>query len=302
MKQLQLTSDQYNHLVHSFRQWLTILGYAKTTTYNLPNQLIELLHHLEKQNTFHFQDITNAHIQSYFQTLTKRANQRRKGELSTSYLKKHLQTVNLFLKYLRVTHNIHLNPTLHIPKNETHPVTFLTRQEIQSLYNACNQDIYGIRDKAILSTFYGCAVRRSEGEALNIEDLYFRKRLLHVRQAKGLRERLVPLHKAVIEDIETYLEYSRPYLLKPHITTNALFISQRGGRMQSQSIAKRLKQLIKTCNREHLQYKSIGLHTLRHSLATHMHQRGADITFISQFLGHTSMESTQIYIHLSVKR
>ena len=153
------------------------------------------------------------------------------------------------------------------------------------------------RDKAILTVFYGCGLRRNEGYHLNIGDIYWERSILHVRKGKGYKERFVPLNKTNLNYLQDYVFDYRPMLNKDK-REEAFFISSRSKRMDAQSIALRLKLLQHRSNNIELQQKNIRLHVLRHSIATHLLQNGMSLEKISRFLGHSSLESTQIYTHL----
>jgi integrase/recombinase XerD len=149
----------------------------------------------------------------------------------------------------------------------------------------------------MLTVFYGCGLRRNEGYNLDLSDVNLDKQLLYVRKGKNYKERMVPFNRTNAKYIEDYI-----YDWRPQITASkkegAFFISQRGTRMDTQSMAIRLKLLQQRTNNIHLQQKNVRLHVLRHSIATHLLQNGMSLEKIARFLGHSSLESTQVYTHL----
>jgi integrase/recombinase XerD len=149
----------------------------------------------------------------------------------------------------------------------------------------------------MLTIYYSCGLRRNEGYHVDLSDINLDQKILHVRKGKNYKERFVPFNKASQKALENYIYDHRPNLVK-HQTENALFISQRGKRMKSQSMALRLKLLQHRSENLELKEKNVRLHVLRHSIATHLLQNGMRLENISQFLGHSSLESTQIYTHL----
>jgi integrase/recombinase XerD len=170
--------------------------------------------------------------------------------------------------------------------------TFLTPIEIKRLYEATTEDKLGLRDKAMLALYYGCGLRKNEGLSLNVNDILFEKELVLVRKGKGYKARYVPLtglNKTVIED---YLNYSRPYLLNGK-KEEALLLNVNGKRLKTPF------ERICKLKREAGIKKPVGLHTLRHSIATHLLQSGMKLEQIQRFLGHSSLESTQIYTHVA---
>jgi len=167
------------------------------------------------------------------------------------------------------------------------------------LYHAAENTPYGIRDKAMLGIYYGCGLRRNEGLQLDLNDILFERALVYVRAGKNYTERYVPIQEQVLQDLSQYLQQARPGLLVKTTTQPALFVSQRGDRPDAQSLYLRLKKLQQDAGEASLQNKTIGLHTLRHSIATHLLMQGMKLERIAQFLGHKSIESTQIYTHLA---
>jgi integrase/recombinase XerD len=308
MKKLPLSNPHFEFMETSFRQWLDVLGYSHHGVYGLPTLVRELLHHLEQRGTRHIREINVNIIRQYYQQLKTRANQRRGGGLSNAYLNKHLQALYKFSDYLRQTGKI-LLPALSIDweTDDAEEITVLTPEEIKLLYKATEGynegtplEPFNGRDRAMLTIYYGCGLRRNEGYHLNLSDINFDRRILRVRKGKNYSERLVPFNKANANYLQEYVYDWRPLLVKDK-RDDAFFIGQRGVRMQAQSMALRLKILQQRTDDTGLQEKNVRLHVLRHSIATHLLQNGMSLEKIARFLGHSSLESTQIYTHLIKK-
>ena len=173
----------------------------------------------------------------------------------------------------------------------------LSLYEIDLLYNACSEGITGLRERAILSLYYGCGLRSSEGINLNVNDILLDKQLVYVRKAKNSRARYVPFVSNQKQDFELYLQHCRSSIVE--VEQSAFLVNNKGKRISSTATAKTLKSLIERTQNQELQEKKIGLHTLRHSIATHLLESGMGIENISQFLGHQRIRSTQTYLHLS---
>ena len=157
------------------------------------------------------------------------------------------------------------------------------------------------RDTAMLSVYYGCGIRRNEGVQLDTSDINFNRAILHVRKGKNYKERFIPISKQSLQHLQIYLYDGRPILLGGS-KSQALFISAKAKRMDGQTMLWRLKQLIELTDNARLQQKQVGLHTLRHSIATHLLNKGMNLEKIKEFLGHSSLESTQIYTHLNFEQ
>lgn len=306
MKNLPIKSENFQYVEKSFKEWLHILGYAPSTVYGLPNHIRELFHWLEneKEQT-QINQITKEIIQEYYEQLKTRGNQRRGGGLSNAYLNKHLQALYKFSEYLRQSGRLVL-PYLNIEweTDDTKVIHWLTQEEIKELYKVTQGfnehtrfESFNARDRAILTIFYGCGLRRNEGYHLDLSDINFDRQILHVRKGKAYKERFVPFNKTNSQYLQEYVYDARPQLVKDG-KQNAFFISQRGIRMHAQTMALRLKILQQRSTNIELQEKDVRLHVLRHSIATHLLQNGMPLEKIGRFLGHASLESTQVYTHL----
>lgn len=314
MKKLPIQSPHYIYIMQSFREWLDVLGYAGFTVYSMPNYIREFLHYLEQNGKTQINQIENKYIKEYYRELKQRGNTRQGGGLSNSYLNKHLQAIQKFSDYLRQSGRLQL-PKLYIPtEDDQHEIKHvLTQEEIQQLYKATSiypqahqnfspwmYEALALRDKAMLTIFYGCGLRRNEAVHLDISDIQAEKKYIYVRKGKNYKERIVPINTTGLTHLQNYLYESRPRFLRNE-KEEAFFISQRGKRMHGQSMLLRVKLLIQRTDNTALQQKEIGLHSLRHSIATHLLQNGMALEAIAKFLGHSSLESTQIYTHLLEK-
>jgi len=302
MKHLKLQSEHYKVLVKSYKQWLDILGYAESTVYNLPNHLQEFFYFLEQKQIININHITSKTTKEYYSYLQERNNERRNGSLSKSYLNKHQQALKKFKEYLQ-NHN-HKGINIHL-KYETNPteekLNILTQSEIKELFQATsyshNEKRFRLRDKAILSIVYSCGLRRNEAVHLDVKDVLFDKERLYVRKGKNYKERFVPMNAYNLQVLEDYIFEARPEFTNFR-QSEALFISQQGKRLNGMSFANRLKAIVLATENKNIEKKEITLHTLRHSIATHLLQKEVPLESIKSFLGHSSLESTQIYTHL----
>lgn len=312
MKRLTLKSPSFAYIEKSFGEWLDILGYADFTVYSQPNYIRELLYHLEQQGKTQIKDITKEQIRAYYyHHLRNRSNKTKGGALSPGHLNKHLQALYKFTDYLRQSGRQEI-PTLAIrmEPDDREKINPLTEEEIKQLYEACEH--YGhknpyksdnfypaiaLRDKAMLALYYGCGLRRNEGVHVELSDILWDKRILHVSKGKNYKERFVPISPSGLKHFENYLYDARPMFTRDNKEERFL-VSERGRPIEGQSLSLRLRQLVMRTENETLINKQPGLHTLRHSIATHLLAKGMKLEKIKDFLGHSSLESTQIYTHL----
>jgi len=300
MKQLPIKTVDYKQTLRGFRGWLEALGYAEASCYGIPHLAREWLWWLEtRQGLVTPTDITPLHLQEFFGYLNERPNRRRGGGLAAGTIRNYEQALKLLSQYLRVTGQPSFPVEVDFSSSPANglPVV-LSELEINALYQATGSDALGLRDRAMLGVYYGCGLRRREGQRLDVSDVLFSRGLVYVRSGKGYRERYVPMSGAVSADIRGWLLEGRPSFA--HLRSGkALFISsQSGKRIDHQSLYLRIKRLQERSGRGSLQAKDIGLHTLRHSIATHLLAGGMRLADIQRFLGHKSLETTQRYTHL----
>ena len=271
--------------VLEFKQHLVRLGYGKSSIGMLPNCLKEFLEFTPKS----LETITQNDIQNYYEYLQERPNKRRPGGLSEMMINHHIFALKLFFNYQLEMGNILENPIsgMKFKTPYSKPREILTFLEIEQLYSVAKT----YKERLVLSLFYGCGLRRSEGEKLDIGDVSLRKQILYVRSGKGGKRRAVPMSESVKKDIENYLEKERFGSME-----TALVLNRLGNRMLGQSYNLLLKSLLVRAEIT----KEITLHCLRHSIATHLLESGLSIEKVRDFLGHKNLESTQIYTRLKL--
>jgi len=290
---MQETINQYTH-------WLQTLNYSNTTIKNNPQYIKEFMiwSKIKALN-----EINQPLIEDWFNHLSTRKHKRKEGSISLNYIKGYRNALSQFSRYLRETgqQSFDLNITLKI--QQVTPREILTQSEIKQLYKATNyypdpmikdKALLAARERAILGLFYGCGLRKNEGQHIEIQDLDFKQNLLYVRKGKNYKERYVPIAEGVKKDFVHYLNYARPQLIRTKKHENFL-AGWYGSPLKGSAILDRVQILgaIAQIN------KPIGLHMLRHSIATHLLQAGMRLEQIARFLGHSSLESTQIYTHIA---
>lgn len=283
-------------LTESFGKWLNTLGYAERTVYDSTSYVRDFIFYLKTLEVTSLENIQPGAVNGYYKHLQTRANKRLGGSLSNNYITSNINAIKRFSRYLQETGKPTFEVSIKTSTDKETGKTILTLSEIKALYKACDNSILGIRDRAILSVYYGCGLRRSEGISLNISDILLKEKRIHVRAGKGYRERYVPMTEAVREDLAHYIYAAREKIQGLKTTKNeALFLSVQVKRMCGNALIERVHKLTQAASIQ----KQTGLHILRHSIATHLLQSGMTLEEVSQFLGHSSLESTQIYTHLA---
>ena len=272
--------------INEFKRYLTTLGYHKLTIQDRLYAVSGYLKWLKE----------TAKQPSEYQTyLEHKPNKIYGGGLSISCIYSSLKAVELYYTYQVQMGIITINPMSSIcfPKRKYAVKTVASEKEIKTIYKACNTYL----ESCLLSVFYGCGLRRNEAVHLDISDILFDKERVYVRKGKNYKERFVPINRRNAEILEDYIYEGRPQFYNPK-ATEALFISQQGTRLNGMSFANRLKAIVRATNNKTIAEKHITLHILRHSIATHLLQKNVPLESIKTFLGHSSLESTQIYTHL----
>lgn len=299
MKYLPLQSRYYKELHEHYTRHIERIGYNPGTIKTLPSPVREFFYHLEQSGIRNIEQVTPKVITGYYQRLRERPCHGRPGTLSDSMVHGHIWALRIFFSLMLSEGRIMVDPLsmLSFPSPRKQQREILTREEIEKLYKASET----LLDKAILGLFYGCGLRKSEAQALNIKDISFRSRLLYVRSGKGKRRRVVPITGKVTGDLKNYYQQERIRMLrkcKDPDREKAFILNSQGGRMLGQSFWRRLRYLVLKAGIENP--GRITLHSLRHSIATHLLAGGLSVEQVRDFLGHTNIESTQIYTRIIV--
>lgn len=283
-----LQSGEYKLLLQSFTEWLQLLNYSVFSIPSLTRAIRDFLQYQEVTGKLSLEQLTATDANRFVELLQA------KNIYSNGHINKQIQALKLFSKYIRETKRSDAGFNLHRLEEQRSKPVWLTKQEMQLLYDAIPDSVLGIRDKAMLAVYYGCGLRLNEGANLTTGDIITDSKLLHVRKGKHYKERFVPIAQKNFEEILLYIEYARPQLLQNKKHDYFFVDANKGHPMQRQSLYVRIKQLARKAKIK----KKVGTHTLRHSIATHLLQSGMKLEKIQQFLGHADLDSTQIYTHL----
>ncbi|MDD2654770.1 MAG: tyrosine-type recombinase/integrase, partial [Candidatus Omnitrophica bacterium] len=177
------------------------------------------------------------------------------------------------------------------PKLDKRLPHFLTEDEMLKLLGAPPKDgESGLRDRAIMETFYSTGMRISELVGLNMDDIDFISGVVKVR-GKGKKERLLPIGEKALSALRQYIENRKE-------KTKEVFLNKNGTRITDRGVRDILEKYIKLTSLK----ENISPHTLRHTFATHLLNHGADLRSVQELLGHVNLSTTQIYTHLSTER
>jgi len=282
-----------NELVDTFLNYLSVeRGLSRNT----------IISYQEDINAY-IDFLKGTHIDSF--SLTKKnditdfmLSQKDKGLASNSVARR-LAAIKAFYKFLVRERILKADPSnlIDSPKLWKKIPQILSVNEVDTLLSQPNiRNKQGIRDKALLETLYATGMRVSEAVNLKTDNVNLDVGFLRCI-GKGNKERIIPIGAKAISSLKRYLEVSRPQQLKSK-ETDFLFLNRFGKKISRQSLWKIIKKYAKEARIK----KPIRPHILRHSFATHLLERGADLRSVQEMLGHANISTTQIYTHISKER
>ncbi len=287
-------------LMERFVEHLEVRHYSPRTLVGRRNTLQHFLLWCQERDLQRPQDVTRPILEN-FQRWLFHFRQKNGKPLGVVTQQHHLTTLKVFFKWLCRQNVILHNPAseIELPRNVHRlPQSPLSLHDVEAVLALANTaDPMGLRDRAIMETFYSTAIRRSELARLQLEDLMPERGLLMVRQGKGRKDRVVPMGARALSWVMKYLDQARPHL-EVSTTQRTLFLSAYGDGLSPDHLSGLIGRYIEAAN---LGRKG-GCHLFRHTCATHMLEGGADIRYIQQLLGHASLETTSIYTEVSVRQ
>ncbi|MFH1644865.1 MAG: tyrosine recombinase XerC [Candidatus Omnitrophota bacterium] len=270
-------------------KFLTYLDVEKgSSEHTLKNYKIDLEEFFLFLRDVKLEDINYISVRKFLAYL------RDKGMARTSIGRK-LSCLRSFFRFLIREGVVENNPVASVstPKKEKKLPNFLQEEEVLRLLEVPVGDANGFRDKAILETFYSTGMRVSELVGLKISDCDLIGGVVKVF-GKGKKERLIPIGEKAISAIRAYINNSKD--ARGSIKT--LFLNRDNNRMNPRSVRRVVKSYLLKANLK----TSISPHSLRHSFATHLLNRGADLRSVQELLGHASLSTTQIYTHVTTEK
>lgn len=271
-----------------FLKYLTsVKGESENTKIGYENDLKQFLSYLENMD-MDVLDVGINDAREYVRILLEKYKER-------SMLRK-LSSLRMFYDYLMRKGVIDFNPFIEISlrRNEKRLPSVLSEREVAQLLALKGSDFLDLRDHILFLFIYSTGARISEALSINIDQIEWGNRRIRIK-GKGGKTRFLFLNKGIIGELEDYIEKRNRYLMPDSIEEKALFIGKNKKRLSFST-----SHLIFDKAKEKLNLnKELSPHTLRHSFATHMMDHGADIRLIQELLGHESISTTQIYMHVT---
>ena len=280
----------WNESILDYSHYLKIeRGLSSHTIQNYIRDVKKLISYIDKKKiTCTPIEINEDLIQQFIYEIAKEISPRSQARI--------ISGLRSFFDYLIFENYRASNPTdlIETPKIGVKLPDTLSEQEINSLISAIDlSKAEGERNRAMLETMYSCGLRVSELIHLKISDLFFEEGFIKI-VGKGNKERFVPIHSSAQNYIMLYMNEIRSHLSIKKGFEDTLFLNRRGKSLSRQMIFMILKALAIKINLN----KKISPHTFRHSFATHLLKNGADLRAIQQMLGHESITTTEVYVHL----
>lgn len=218
--------------------------------------------------------------------------------LSARSINRKLSSLKSFYRFSCNNGFCDVNPLINIvgPKQEKRLPEFVDEKEMRNLFSAIafEDSFEGRRDKVMLDLFYQTGMRLSELRGLKISDVDFSQKVLKVL-GKRNKERMIPLHDSILQTMQAYIEERKGYVLQDE---DALMVNNKGGKCNEKFVYRTVNSYLSTVT---LTTKK-SPHIIRHTFATHMLNRGADLNTIKEILGHANLAATQVYTHNSIDK
>ena len=292
-------TDFYPYLL-KFNETMLLRGYSATTVNRRNNNLRRFIGWCDERSLNHPNQITKPILERYQRFLFYYRQEGNNRPLSPTSQNHYLSSIRQFFKYLTQQNYLLYNPAseLIIIKSQTSLPVVLSIEEVERLMQQPDTNkAEGVRDRAILELFYSTGIRRTEMCNLSIGDLSLSRKTLHVRKGKGGKDRLIPVGQRALNWIEHYLVNVRDQLITD-MSCESLFLSDYGDAFRDNKLGDKVKRMMLKAGIDVLG----SCHLLRHAMATHMLENGAELRYIQAMLGHSSVATTQIYTHVSIRQ
>lgn len=262
---------------------------SKKTIEAYMSDLKHYIDYLNKENINNVEEVTILVVDNYLNSLTK--------EYSANSINRVLSSVRSFHKFISLNHESIKDPTLyiHTHKRNEHLPIYASVQDLKVLFDSFSSNDIDIYHKTILLTLYSCGLRVSELCSLKRNDVHLSEKILKV-SGKGDKERIIPIVDACVQQMELYLNFVRKNWQKKVIPN--FFINQYGRVLTRQYVHNLIKKKCEECNLN----QNLSAHSFRHSFASHLLDGNADLRIVQELLGHSDIQTTQIYTHIQNKR
>lgn len=269
-------------------------SYSKNTSISYIDDIYSLIHFLDREEFGDLQTVSTRIARFYIASLHEK--------YTPKSIARKISSLRSFYSFLTREELIKENPFLNVelPKTEKKLPKFIYPEEIESLFDSINTTKpLGKRDKLILELLYGTGVRVSELCNIKIKDIDFYQDLILIH-GKGSKDRYVPIHKMLSKQLKDYILTTRTEFLKrsENQENDTVLLNFKGTSLTTRGVRLVIKRIIDNSEETF----SLSPHKLRHSFATHLLDKGADLRSVQELLGHSSLSSTQIYTNVTKEK
>ena len=286
-------------LLARFLQYMDSLNSGSVHTRDAYQRDIrEFISFLQAEGVEELQDADRILVMNYIASLREKSGV--SVEMKNSTISRKLSSLRSFYRYLNEYVGIAQNPFLYFktPKRSKRIPEFLFYDEMDTFLSSFVLDTPdGLRDRAMFELMYACGLRVSEAASLRLRDIDLQERILTIT-GKGNKQRIVPFYALAGELVERYLQQVRPLWMQPSQEHDIVFINQRGKGLTTRGIQYRMQVAAAGCKLQ----VHVHPHMFRHSFATHLLDNGADLRVVQELLGHSSLSTTQVYVHVTQER
>jgi integrase/recombinase XerD len=285
-------------LANKYREHLAVLRYAAGTIKRYLYFLNRFLAYLEGQGVTDIAAVTRDNIRDYQTQLYETINARGEPN-SVFHQNNNLKVIKSFFRFLSEEGYIISDPSRDVSYARTPkrlPRSILSQGEAKKIIHSPNtRTVLGYRDRTILEVLYTSGIRRKELINLTLQDVNYHEGMIRINSGKGDKDRVVPIGKIACRYLENYVKAVRPSLIKDPYN-NHLFLTMKGTGLSEN----RVWDMVKIYSKKAKIKKNISPHTFRHTCATLMLKNKANVRHIQELLGHASLDSTQVYSHVSI--
>ena len=295
----------YKTILQQHSIWHDTLGYNAKTKKRYAGIIKQFFEWLQAKNINHITHLNNQHIKNYFEYVQTVKSQKTQEIYSITHLNDIFFAVDKLCQFLSdiglktapIPQNFRIKADIEQQRIENIvPFSIDEIKQLQSAISMTYRDYdFKLRERRhkqlelIFALCYGCALRRTEAYNLTAKDVDFDRKTIFVEQGKNYKDRIVPMNENVCNTLKDYIYNFRNLQKLPH---SRLFVHSLS------ELHKSLKEVQNACENAQIREKRLHLHILRHSMATHLLEKGMDFESIAKFLGHSSLASTQVYTHI----
>lgn len=283
-----------------YTRWMLTLNFAPRTIEARGKHLSKFVDWCNQRGILRPREVTR-NILEHYQAQLSRSRKETGESYSAAYLGAIISMIRAFFKWLARNNHILHNPAseLELPRKVKHiPHDILSTAEVEAVMMQVDLgSLLGLRDRAMLEVLYSTGMRRFELCRLECKDVFMDRGLVLIREGKGRKDRMIPIGERALAWVEKYKNDLRPVLLVKE-DEKTLFLSCRGNRLAPGNLSRLVSNYIRDAGIG----KEGSCHIFRHTMATLMLENGADIRYIQQILGHSNLDTTQIYTHVSIRK